>query len=388
MAVDRFSRKMRETEELLEVRRPYGGAPRQANAVSSFFFRRTQGCKRDLEEQRAYHSYEAETSDAAPPPRLSDRRVGSSKFPPGSQEYPQSICIPPSRIVARSSHWSVKRGARHAAHSLLPNCGSPGADVSYGTHASCFGTESSSRRLAVDQPGSAASPPFTAARRRRLFFLPGVFALIIGTFSAHQSSVSRAPSALSAVFPWSSRLPSTLSSPPVSTLGAMAYTLSSDSYNDVFLDLSDGLTRPRETLTVRLRKGRTLNITGFDRSRFEISPANFKQEAYQVRSNLPMVCVTSQLVRLAGFFIFAAPLTDFWAIETPRGAKHPTYIFSWPAGGQHVTLRGGVCVQLHDHKNPNNSIFVIIRPSSYVASKPAFAVVAATVLTAVIGSVW
>ncbi|KFG28592.1 putative transmembrane protein [Toxoplasma gondii p89] len=388
MAVDRYSRKMRETEELHEVRRPYGGPPRQANAVSSFFFRRAQGCKRDVEKQRACHSYEAETSDVAPPPRLSDRRVGSSKFPPGSQGHPQSICIPPSRIVARSSHRSVKRGARHAAHTSLPNCGYPHADVSYGKRASGFGTKSSSERLAVDQPGSAASPVFTSARRRRLFFLPGAFALIIAMFSVHQSSVSRDSSALSAVFPWSSGLPSALSSPPVSTLGAMAYTLSSDSYNDVFLDLSDGLTRPRETLTVRLRKGRTLNITGFDRSRFEISPANFKQEAYQVRSNLPMVCVTSQLVRLAGFFVFAAPLTDFWAIETPPGAKHPTYIFSWPAGGQHVTLRGGVCVQLHDHKNPNNSIFIIIRPSSSVASKPAFALVAATVLVAVIRSVW
>ncbi|CBZ52572.1 conserved hypothetical protein [Neospora caninum Liverpool] len=205
--------------------------------------------------------------------------------------------------------------------------------------------------------------------------------------TARQSSMSDS-SSFSAVFPAPANLASSLSR-PLATLGATAYTLSSDSFNDVFIDLSDGLTRPRETLTVRLRKGRTLNITAFDRSRFEISPANFKQEAYQVRANLPMVCVTSELIRLAGYFIFAAPLTDFWTMHTPRGAKFPTYTFSWPTGGQHVTLSGGICVQLHDHKNPNNSIFIIIRPSAARAfAQPTFALIAGAALIGVIRSLW
>ncbi|PFH31247.1 hypothetical protein BESB_031210 [Besnoitia besnoiti] len=203
------------------------------------------------------------------------------------------------------------------------------------------------------------------------------------------SSVPQAPAVPAAPASRPQRVLATHQASPFSFLGAAAWSLSSDSCNDVFLDLADGLNRKNQTITVRLRRGRTLNIASFDRSRYDMMPLNFKQEAYQVRSKRPMICVTSELIRLSGYFVFSAPLTDFWTIQTPPGATFPTYTFSWPTGGQQVTRSGGLCVLISDSKNPGTLLTIIIRPSAGpTAAKPACALLVAAVLLSVGKVLW
>lgn len=153
-------------------------------------------------------------------------------------------------------------------------------------------------------------------------------------------------------------------------LPVSAFKLISDSCNDAYIDLSDGISRKNETLTVRLRQGRSLILTKFDEARFTLKPSSFKRQAYQVHSDQPSFCNTRELISYTAYFVFAAPLTDFWNISTPPGSTFPSYAFTWPTGSQRVAIRGGICFELLDDKFPEHNLYIIIRPSAARAHSP------------------
>ncbi|PHJ15570.1 transmembrane protein [Cystoisospora suis] len=188
-------------------------------------------------------------------------------------------------------------------------------------------------------------------------FYPGVSCP--ESFAEPASSFFSPPSVTPDLFSALSPFPSVVSP----FLPASAFKLISDSCNDAYIDLSDGISRKNETLTVRLRQGRSLILTHFDETRFTMKPSSFKRQAYQVHAKQPSFCDTRELINYTAYFIFTAPLTDFWSRTIPEGLTFPSYAFTWPTGSQRVTIRGGICFELTDDKYPEHNLFIIIRPS-------------------------